>query len=253
MRPTHAIVLAAGRGSRLGGLTTERPKCLVPVLGRPLLEWQMDALTGAGIDTIGIVRGYQGHLLEKPAVTLFDNPRWADTNMVRSLLCASSWLRQFPCLVSYADLIYLDTTARQLADADADLAITFDRNWQAQWEARFGDPLVDAETFAIDENNRVTDIGRKATHLAEINGQYMGLLKFTPRGWANVEDLVGQLEPALVDRLDMTSLLQRLIVSGVYVHGVGITDPWFEVDSESDLAACERALAGLRRPYDGGL
>jgi choline kinase len=248
MTPHHAIVLAAGRGIRLGDLTTERPKCLVPVLGRPLLDWQMAALGAAGIDTVGIVRGYQGQMLERPDVVLFDNPRWAETNMVRSLMCAAEWLRQYPCVVSYADLIYVEATVRHLADADADLAITFDRNWQTQWEARFGDPLVDAETFAIDQDNRVTDIGRKPTHLGEINGQYMGLLKFTPRGWAQVEALLGALEPAVVDRLDMTSLLQRLIVSGVHVHGVGITDPWFEVDSAADLAACETALSHLRRP-----
>ena len=247
MKPHHAIVLAAGRGSRLGDLTTERPKCLLPVLGRPLLEWQMDALGAAGIDTVGIVRGYQGQLLERPGVALFDNPQWAATNMVRSLMCAADWLRQHPCIVSYADLIYVETTVRRLAEADADVAITFDRNWQAQWEARFGDPLVDAETFAIDPNNRVTDIGRKPIHLWEINGQYMGLLKFTPRGWADVEGLLSSLEPGVVDRLDMTSLLQRLIVSGVRVHGVGITDPWFEVDSATDLAACEAALSHLRR------
>ncbi len=246
MKPNHAIILAAGRGSRLGGLTTERPKCLVPVLGRPLLDWQADALKAAGIDTLGIVRGYQAPLLERPSVTLFDNPRWAETNMVRSLMCASAWLRQFPCIVSYADLIYMDTTVRQLGEADADLAITFDRNWQAQWEARFGDPLVDAETFAIDERNRVTDIGRKPTHLGEINGQFMGLLRFTPHGWSAVESLIGQLDPALVDRLDMTSLLGRLIQQGTPIQGVGITDSWFEVDSETDLIACEAALAHLR-------
>lgn len=248
MTPHHAIVLAAGRGSRLGDLTTERPKCLVPVLGRPLLEWQMEALGAAGIETVGIVRGYQGQLLERPDVTLFDNPRWAATNMVRSLMCAAEWLRQYPCVVSYADLIYVGATVGHLARADADLAITFDRNWQAQWEARFGDPLVDAETFAIDPDGRVTDIGRKPTHLGEINGQYMGLLKFTPRGWAEVEALLGALQPTVVDRLDMTSLLQRLIISGVRVHGVGITDPWFEVDSQKDLEACEFALAHLKAP-----
>jgi len=230
----------------LGDLTTERPKCLVPVLGRPLLEWQIAALAAAGIDTVGLVRGYQGQLLERPGVVLFDNSEWAATNMVRSLMCAADWLRQYPCVVSYADLIYVEATVRHLADTDADIAITFDRNWQAQWEARFGDALVDAETFAVDQNDRVTDIGRKPTHLGEINGQYMGLLKFTPRGWSDVESLIDQLEPAIVDRLDMTSLLARLIQHGVAVKGVGITDPWFEVDSATDLAACEAALSHLR-------
>lgn len=245
MTVRRAVVLAAGRGSRLGGLTSERPKCLVPVLGRPLLEWQMEALRGAGVEEVGVVRGYMGEMLERPGVRLFDNPRWAATNMVRSLQCAAEWLRDAPCLVSYADLVYFAPTVASLAQSPADIALTFDLNWQAQWEARFGDPLVDAETFAIDAAHRITDIGRKPSSLAEINGQYMGLLKFTPAGWASVERMLDGLAPEAADRLDMTSLLRRLIESGVAIVGVGITDVWFEVDSATDIEVCEATLARL--------
>ena len=250
MKPHHAIILAAGRGRRLGGLTAERPKCLVPVLGRSLLEWQREALAGGGVTEVAIVRGYQGHQLERPDVTLFDNPRWAESNMVRSLLTAATWLRTVPCLVCYSDLVYFDSTVRALMDTEGDIALTFDRNWRAQWEARFGDPLVDAETFAVDATGRVTDIGRKPTSLAEIGGQYMGLLKFTPSGWRDVENVLANLDSSVVDRLDMTGLLQRLIGDGIAVQGVPTTDPWFEVDSETDLAACNEAMRHLLRPND---
>ncbi|MFZ9450262.1 MAG: NTP transferase domain-containing protein, partial [Alphaproteobacteria bacterium] len=59
----RAIILAAGRGSRMRQLTDERPKCLVPLRGRPLLEWQLEALRGAGIREIGIVTGYRREML----------------------------------------------------------------------------------------------------------------------------------------------------------------------------------------------
>lgn len=243
MIPRHAIILAAGRGSRLGGLTTEQPKCLVPVQGHPLLEWQQHALRSSGITSVAVVRGYLADQLTRPGLVAFDNPRWSATNMVRSLQCAAPWLRQHPCLVSYSDIVYLEPTVTALAACPADIALTFDVNWRSQWEARFGDPLVDAETFAVDDAGRVVDIGRKPTRLDEINGQYMGLLKFTPAGWAVIESFLDSLAPAEADRLDMTGLLSRLVARGVAIQGVPISDPWFEVDSQSDLEVCERALA----------
>ena len=57
-----AIILAAGRGSRMGNLTDESPKCLVELRARPLLEWQLMAIREAGIDDIAIVNGYKREL-----------------------------------------------------------------------------------------------------------------------------------------------------------------------------------------------
>ena len=83
-----AIILAAGRGSRMKDLTDERPKCLVELRGKPLLEWQLEALREAGINEIAIVTGYKRELLVNRGLTEFHNPRWAETQMVSSLACA---------------------------------------------------------------------------------------------------------------------------------------------------------------------
>ena len=52
------IILSAGRGSRLQGLTAERPKCLLDISGRSLLEWQVRALEAAGVAEIVVVTGF---------------------------------------------------------------------------------------------------------------------------------------------------------------------------------------------------
>ena len=99
-----AIILAAGRGSRMKELTAENHKCLVELRGKPLLEWQLLALREAGIGEIAIVTGYKRELLSQYGLAEFHNPRWEKTNMVSSLACAERWLQVGPCIVSYSDI-----------------------------------------------------------------------------------------------------------------------------------------------------
>ena len=88
-----AIILAAGRGSRMRNID-ENPKCLVLLRGKSLLDWQLEALRGAGIKQISIVTGYKRELLLDKGLKEFNNNRWMLTNMVRSLMCADSLVKQ---------------------------------------------------------------------------------------------------------------------------------------------------------------
>lgn len=84
-----AIILAAGRGSRMGGLTDTQPKGLVSLRGKPLLEWQLASLRAAGIHEIALVTGYRHEALSPYGLPMFHNPDWRRTNMVTSLACLS--------------------------------------------------------------------------------------------------------------------------------------------------------------------
>ncbi len=238
----RAIILAAGRGSRMGALTREQPKSLTELLGQPLLDWQIGALRRAGIAQVAIVRGYKAELLERPGAAYFANPRWSETNMVMSLACADAWLRESACIVSYADIVYPSGVVRALAASAGDIAITYDVNWLALWRQRFANPLDDAESFDVSADGLLLDIGRRVSSLEEVRGQYMGLLRFSPAGWASVARELAALTQAEQDRLDMTSLLRRLLAAWVAIRAVPVSAPWFEVDNPSDLALYTRIL-----------
>lgn len=229
------LILAAGRGSRMKNATAERPKCLTKVAGRTLLELQRSALTAGGIKEHGIVTGYLSELLQLPSLKSFHNPRWQETNMVQSLLCAADWLRTDTCVVSYSDIFYPVETVRRLSTADGDIVIAYDPEWEPLWRARFADPLSDAETFRLADGCRVIDIGARPQSLAEVQGQYMGLLRISPSGFAQIAELVARLPPDRSDKLDMTSLLSLLIADGAIVLAVPTAPDWGEIDSESDL------------------
>lgn len=233
-----AIILAAGRGSRMKNLTDERPKCLVELRGKPLLDWQLDALREAGINQIGIVTGYKRELLADRNLVEFHNPQWAETNMVSSLVCASEWLQAAPCIVSYSDIFYGAKAVKLLMDTPALLAVTYDPKWLELWTQRFGDPLLDAETFRLKPDHTLAEIGNKPESVLEVQGQYMGLLRFTPPGWAEFLRIRAALAPAECDTMHMTGTLQKVIeASRVSVAALPYSGEWGEVDSAEDLAA----------------
>lgn len=232
-----AIILAAGRGSRMRNLTEELPKCLVELHGKPLLHWQLTALRAAGINEIALVTGYRSELLSMPGIRTFHNPRWSETNMVSSLACAEDWLLEAPCIVSYSDIFYTSETVRALISApEAMLTISHDPDWQVHWQARFTNPLDDAETFRLAVDGRqVLEIGGKPESQHEVEGQYMGLLRFTPAGWQAMRAIRETMSAEQRDRMHMTGTLQRLIDAGVKVTSVPCHGEWGEIDSPDDL------------------
>lgn len=243
--PSRALILAAGRGSRMGALTAERPKCFVPLFGKPLLEWQMEALRDAGVEQIAIVTGYMAEQFQGRGDALFHNPRWAETNMVSTLACASAWLEAGPCVVSYADILYHPRHVRALLDTNSDLALTYDLLWNGLWGLRFDNPLSDAETFRVDGKNHLTEIGGRPRSLEEVQGQYMGLLKFAPAGWRKVKAFLDSLSPRERAKLDMTSLLRRLLETSNEIEAVPVRGEWCEVDSEQDWQLYQSRLSSL--------
>ena len=238
----RAVILAAGRGSRMGPLAENRPKCMVELAHKPLVRRQIASLQGGGISTIGIVRGYLGNMLQIEDVTYFENPRWAETNMVMSLVAAAPWLRSEPVVISYADIFYAPDVVRDLAASSGDLVVAYDPNWRSLWTRRFVDPLSDAETFRTDVHGNLIEIGRRTTRIEDIEGQYMGLVKFTPAGWRAVEGVLAGVDAKTRNAMDMTTLLSRLLGTGFPIVTVGITGQWGEIDSSGDLELYEKMI-----------
>jgi choline kinase len=231
------IILAAGRGSRMASLTENQPKCFAQLKGRSLIEWQLLALQLAGIQDIAIVTGYQSHCFRYD-LNYFFNENWSTSNMVTSLVTASSWLQKGTCIVSYSDIVYSSDVVRSLQVSTGDIVISYDPNWFDLWQLRFLQPLDDAESFRV-SNSRLLEIGAHVDSLERVDGQYMGLLKITSNGWRQISHYLTTLSDFEQRQLDMTGLLQQLLNQGAIINAVPIKDRWFEVDSASDLACYE--------------
>src|SRR5262245_30614209 len=117
MRP---VIIGAGRGSRLGPRTAHLPKTLVEVMGRPMLEWILEALEGGGFRRRDVVfiSGYAEDVVRArhPEFTYVRNERWAENNILASLLCAREHLSD-GFLSTYSDIVYEPAIVRQLVAA----------------------------------------------------------------------------------------------------------------------------------------
>tara|TARA_B100000212_G_scaffold342100_1_gene327591 strand:- start:9193 stop:9930 length:738 start_codon:yes stop_codon:yes gene_type:complete len=228
-----AVILAAGRGSRLGHLTNDRPKGLVELDGKSLLEWQCKALYGCGISEISVVTGYLSHKIERLGFKTIYNDNWENSNMVASIKLALDQI-EGPLIFSYSDIVYHPDIVKKLLSEDSSFAIAYDPNWLSLWQQRFENPLSDAETFLIDSNRWITQIGKKSSLYSNMQGQFMGLFKVGITARISIENFL-TFNPELINSLDTTTLLSLLLEKGNSLRGVPLDSYWCEIDSLSDL------------------
>lgn len=241
-----AIILAAGRGSRMKEGTADIPKGMMLLCGIPLLARALQSLEQAGFarSDIGIVTGYRRDKIQFDGVKYFHNDAWETTNMFVSLQMAEEWLHQEPCIVCYADIVFSPAVIGQLAQDDSPLAITYYTGYWQLWARRFENPLEDLETFR-QRDGYLVDIGRRPSSREEVEGQYMGLLRFTPESWAEVEQAITLPMAKPVQKLDMTTLLGHLLAQGVPIRAIKTDDLWLECDNQQDIDLYEREYGSL--------
>lgn len=237
---TKAIILAAGMGTRLRPLTDDRPKCLVELAGKSLLDHQIHALNAVGISNVHVVGGYMVEKLDRDDITLHVNQEFETTNMVYTLFQAENELDgEEDVILSYGDIVYELQVLEKLLHCDSEVCVVSDQEWLRYWVARFSNPLDDAETFEVDHQNRITGLGRKPYSVDGIQGQFIGLMKFRhdslPRlrlAWASLQE---SREFGSAKSMYTTDLLQFLIDQDWDLKTVFIENGWAEIDSQTDL------------------
>jgi L-glutamine-phosphate cytidylyltransferase len=238
----RALILAAGRGRRVGDLTNDIPKCLLHVAGRALLDRQLAALRAADVCDIAIVRGYCGHRLEGRNLALIDNADWQRSGICASLMNGRAWLDGEGGIVAYSDLVYTSDAILELLRHTGDIVILYDPYWHALWRRRMPDPLSDAECFQRHPDGSVAKIGGAAKCVTEIGGQYMGLLRFSAPGWTTLTTAFEALPASLRRSIDMTGMLQVLASMGIRIDAAATRGAWMEIDTAADLALCEQMI-----------
>jgi len=233
--------------------TREASKSMLRLLGdMRVLDVILEALARAGIDNVIYVGGYQIARIRAayPQLHLLENPCWANSNMLLSLMAARSELDD-DLVVSYSDIVYQHQTVRKLMDSTEDIALAVDTRWRESYVGRSQHPESEAEKVIISEE-RVTSIGK---HLLgdEAHAEFIGLAKFSRETSRAMLKWWDSLEPQAVDQpfqraetlrnAYLTDIIQSLIVDGFSVDPVAVEGWWFELDTPEDLAKIRDTLS----------
>lgn len=250
-----AILIAAGMGQRLRPYTDDRPKCLVEVAGKPMIQHQIDNLRRVGVTDFVVIRGYMAERLtqelgQQPGVRFVDNPQYRQNNILLSLMCAEDELSTgFYC--SYGDIVYQSAVSEQLAKSRDDLALVVDPYFATVYEGRTDHPIDEAELAHV-VNGQVLQVGKRAVALPQASGEFIGLWKASARAGQTLLALFRQrlleLGPnapyGRAPRLQtayLTDLFNDVIAKqdtlDLPVRGVLIDRPnaWREIDTVQDL------------------
>ena len=239
----QAVVLVAGSGLRLRPLTDDRPKCLLELGGRTILDRLLERLADAGVTRAVLVTGYLAHRIDEylgrqsppVEVALAPNPQYATTNNVVSLLAARAHLGPGSLIICDGDVVLRGDAVRRLVAEPERCALLVDR------EARLAEEEMKVQ---LNGSGRVVRLS-KALDPSVAEGESIGIQKVggaaLGRLWPTLEDLVRS------GRTDVfyEEAFQRLIDRGTPFTTVPVTSAeWTEIDSREDFDDARERFAG---------
>ena len=261
-----AIIAAAGFEKQLLPLIEDRPKCLLDIKGKTILERQVAALNDCDIKEIALIRGYKKDAITLPNIRYYDNDRYEETGELFSLFCAEHEMRG-RTIVLYGDIIFDMAILEKLLKSPADISLVVDLAWydHQQQGARAAHLNPDLVTFEQtpgrsylsrfvmpEEDHRIIKIGQHVPH-EQAHAEFIGMAMFSEKG---IQAMTDAYRDALASRADrpfheapslakasFTDMVQALIDAGHSVQAVPIFKGWMEVDSFEEY---QKAWANIR-------
>jgi len=230
---TKAVILAGGKGTRLLPLTQKLPKTLIPILGKPIIEYILDRVVDIGIKEIIIVVGHYGEKIKRlvgynykgTSVKYITNPIYAQTNSTYSLYLTKDVVGK-DFLVINADTIFNREILKYLVESDYEVALSID------------DTVVGA---LPEDNMKVTIIdgllrnASKKIPPERTHGDAIGIYRFKGKGTKFLFNELSQLvDRNITDQLftfAVNTIMKKKNVYPVSTNGLS----WIEIDDNNDL------------------
>lgn len=239
------VILAAGIGSRLRPLTDDKPKCLVKVAGKPMLEYQLDAYRMAGIQDVIIIVGYKGEQIEKYCryiddlnITIINNEEYEDTNNMYSLYLAKQYLDGQDFILNNADLVIEQDIVKNMIESCVPNLVAVDVG------------LFNDESMKIicDEQGYIRDISKQITQ-NQANGCSIDFYKISKEISRTLfKEITETIEGG--NRKDWTEVaLQRIFKQPeVRFEVLNVSGKrWVEVDNHDDLSLADSYFSQLKK------
>lgn len=236
-----AIILAAGRGTRMGKYTENLPKGMLVFEGKTLIERQLETLRQAGIKDIAIATGYESKKINYPNVKYFHNENFATTNMVETLMCADEFLDD-DVLIAYSDILYTKELVELCFKANCEIGVAVDSDWKKLWKLRYNSCECDLESMQV-KDGMIMELGKEVETSAGLDYRYIGLLKFTKTGLKALKNIYHSRKekntawPQSRKPFElgyMTDIISEIIKEGYKVEAIVSKGNWLEFDTNED-------------------
>lgn len=259
-----AIIPAAGFEKQLLPLIQDKPKCLLDIKGRTILERQVATLNEVNIKDIAVVRGYQKDKITIPNLRYYDNDRFEETGDLVSIFCAENELKG-RCLLLYADIIFEPGILLKLLSSAADITIVVDLAWADHHRHKLPRPHLKPDLVCLDTPPSTgyrfvtpdgpTGLVKIGQHLDpdQSHGEFIGLAMFSERGTEVLKSAYKKAaskpgvpfhEAPSLTKASLTDMLQELADQKQEISCVTIYKGWMEVDTFEDY---QQAWAELKK------
>lgn len=237
------IILASGRGSRLGALTKNKPKCLIKIYkNKTLIDYISENFKF--FEKVIVVTGYKSEILKKKLkfnnIKFTYNKNYSTTNMVESLMLVKSKIEQNDIIVLYSD-IFFDQNILKLLIKKKNNVFPLNINWLKSWKKRYkllSGIKKDAENITVSKKIIKNIGGRILRRLPKL--QYMGILKITNSTFLKMHKFYKELNNK---KINMTEFINLIIKKKLANFNYMTTNKfWYEVDNIQDLKILRKEI-----------
>ena len=243
------IIIAAGSGKRVGENTKELPKYLLNVNGKTIQQYQLSVFKKFDYDEIIVITGPHKEKFTSNECTYVEDVRYHDHDILGSLMEARKYISG-DVLIVYSDIIFDDKILSQVIEAEAEIGVAVDLNWEKSYEYRTDHTKSEAENVVLDNNNNLLEIRKNITNNSTyVVGEFLGILKLSDKcsqifvkKFEELEKLhKGSFHNAVsIQKAYLTDMIQELIDSKIKVTPIIVSGKWCEIDTVQDLQrACE--------------
>jgi len=234
----RAVILAAGRGTRMRELTTELPKPMIEVRGKPVLQHIVEGLRDAGARRFLIIVGYHAEMVQK----FFGDGRHHNVDIEyamqtvqdgtgRVVNLARNFTGGSPFILSYGDILVSPVSYKRVVDLpdNAEAIITITR----------GEDVSKGGAVFVNEQKELVDL-REKTKPGEPSSPWYnaGLYAFRP----SIFEFIARLEPSPRGEYELTDAIRDLARSGKRVQTLGLSGEWADVRDPEVLAKLNQML-----------
>lgn len=234
----NIVFLAAGSSSRIYE-KIKKPKCLILINKKTLIEKLVLNCKKAKIKKISIVTGFKSHLIKEKLkkfknINYFYNSHFIKKDMMHSFYLALKNIDD-DILISYSDILYDHEILKKIKKHKKNqILLPINQNWLSVWKKRNKNILNDAESLVIDSNNYLRQIGSKIIKDKIPNYQYMGIV-FIPKNLR--ENLIKFYKSVSKknNKMHITKFLNLLIKKDFSIKCIKSNSEWYEFDDYEDF------------------